>query len=1549
MALDGQVGLAWQASPGATSYQVYRGTSSTTINQLISPAGLSSTSFKDTTAANGTTYYYAVKASADGGQSGSEQITQSTPRARSCSTGNAVVVENCFPGTTAWKSPDATRSYDRGIDGFLSESSVNAGGSAELRVQLDWEAPWHIEIYRTGWYGGAQGRLVSVIPGFVGAWPPDCNINDTTGLGDCSSWARTATITTTSDWQSGVYLIKMVRDDNGRYDEAVLVVRKDGSHSDVLHGIPTSTYQAYNRYNGKSLYSGLSNAPTTISGTNRAVKVSFDRPYSQPYQGAAMHDWYTRTDVAIAGWIERQGYDTTYIASEDLHTNGAQLTNHKVYVTGAHDEYWSQQMRDALTAARDAGVSLFVPGSNTGYWRVRFEPSPVTGRANRVMVGYKTVESGPADPVSPTTTFRHPDINKPENALLGSMYVGENLTKDFPLFVSAAQGNHRIWRYTSLSSLAPGTTDSVGTALVGWEWDARVSNGLQPAGVEVLAATPVNGQILQNNGAFQSPGTATQESTLYRAASGALVFNAGTINWWRGLANNVHGAGEADSRIQQATMNLLADMGVMPTTPAGTMTVDDPGPPSVTSTVPADGATAVQPNLPVKVTFDKGLDPETVDGSDFALTSATGDEVLLTAAVDGTGRTVTLTPSDAFDPFTLYTLTVKTSLKTYLGTPPASQATLTFSTGQGTPPVALQLTPAANAINAPTDVTVQVRFDRRMNPATINGTTVSMQRVSNGVAVPATVTYDAATRSARVTPSSRLAEGTAYTVLVTTGVQATDGVAMTDPVSWNFTTGTNLTVAIRTPAPLASGISPATDVRAVFTRAVDLGTLNASTFTLTGPAGAVPAQITYNATTRTATLTPNAPLSLMATYTASISGAVHAVDGGPLDATTWTFTTATTPPPAPVVTELGPASGAVGVANGASVRATFDRPLDAASVNGQEFTLTPAGGPQVAATVTYDAATQTATLRPSGTLEVGTTFTAELRSGIRSATGAPLASTVTWSFTTANCPCSLMGGQTPQETGLPVQDYRPGPGPFSYELGTKITVTTPVELTSLRFWKDAQETGTHVGRVWSATGTQLASVTYQNEKPSGWQRQALATPLALQAGQTYIISVGLNAFYAKTQGGLGGQMISGPMRSVADAKNGVYGATAGVFPTNSWASSNYFVDGVVRLPAEPRYGPQVQSVSPLDGATGAPTMPTVTARFVRPLNANSVNASTFKLLDEDGATIPATVSYDDAKQAAVLTPTAALTTGMPYTAVLTTGIRSDDETAMASTYSWSFTTVPPAPPTVTSVSPQDLATNITTTPAVTATFDQAMTASTITGASFKLTGPGGQAISATVSYDAATRVATLQPLAPLQASTQYTAQITTGVRSARDVALAAPSTWAFTTSACPCSLFGGAAPINRDGNLDVANGRPAAGGPYSLEMGVKVRVTSAASMKAVRFYKDANETGTHVGRVWTQDGTLLRTVAFTSETAGAGWQEQALDTPLALVPGQNYVVSVGMNTRFGMTAGTFWSERVSGPLRSVADGKNGVYADAAGAFPTKFWGASNYWIDAVVQ
>ena len=182
------------------------------------------------------------------------------------------------------------------------------------------------------------------------------------------------------------------------------------------------------------------------------------------------------------------------------------------------------------------------------------------------------------------------------------------------------------------------------------------------------------------------------------------------------------------------------------------------------------------------------------------------------------------------------------------------------------------------------------------------------------------------------------------------------------------------TVTARTPAVDATGVAVGDPVTATFSDAVQ--GVGPTTFTLKAGTTAVAATVTYDAATRIATLRPTAALAANTRYTAALTGgasAIRTMAGTPLANVSWTFTTAApADTAAPTVTARTPAAGATGVAAGAPVTATFSEAVT--GVDGATFTLK-AGSAAVAATVTYDAATRIATLRPTAALAANTRYT----------------------------------------------------------------------------------------------------------------------------------------------------------------------------------------------------------------------------------------------------------------------------------------------------------------------------------------------------------------------------------------------------------------------------------------------------------------------------------------------------------------------------------------------------------------------------------------------
>ncbi|HSX06719.1 MAG TPA: DUF4082 domain-containing protein [Candidatus Saccharimonadia bacterium] len=143
------------------------------------------------------------------------------------------------------------------------------------------------------------------------------------------------------------------------------------------------------------------------------------------------------------------------------------------------------------------------------------------------------------------------------------------------------------------------------------------------------------------------------------------------------------------------------------------------------------------------------------------------------------------------------------------------------------------------------------------------------------------------------------------------------------------------------------------------------------------------------------------------------------------------------------------------------------------------------------------------------------------------------------------------------------------------ELGVKFTPQVSGTATGVRFYKDVTNTGTHIGHLWSSTGGQLASVTFTGETASGWQNANFASPVQLTAGTTYVVSyyapVGQYSYDSANSsdpGNLSTTYTSASGNLVAPSSsdaggNGVYmytSSASGVFPTNSYGSSNYWVD-----------------------------------------------------------------------------------------------------------------------------------------------------------------------------------------------------------------------------------------------------------------------------------------------------------------------------------------------------------------------------------------------------
>ncbi len=868
---------------------------------------------------------------------------------------NEIVLENALPGNppSEWEVSGAG---DPSIQGFATDISVDQGGTIEFKVDTD-AAAYRIDIYRLGWYGGNGARKVAtVLPSvLLPQLQPTPLYDGATGLTDCGNWAVSASWAVPSTAVSGIYVARLVRTDTDGASHVVFIVRDDDGASDLLFQTSDATWQAYNTYGGNSLYVGAG------LPYGHANKVSYNRPFVT--RGGPLEDWVFNSEFPMVRWLERNGYDVSYSTNIDTERRGAEILEHKAFLSVGHDEYWSAGMRGAVTAARDAGVHLAFFSGNEIYWKTRYEPS-TDGSATpyRTLVCYKEGTLGELacgnkcdpDPNVWTGLWRDgcaysppADGCSPENALTGQIsWDGSTGTIEVP----GTYAGHRFWRNSAVASLAPAATLALTPSSLGYEWDPDQYPGSYPAGRVRLSTTQFNGK--------------THHLSLDRAPSGALVFGAGTVQWSWGLdGTHDRGASTPSTAMQQATINLLADMGVQPETVMAGMVL----------------ATAVTDAVPPVTTIGFPLEGAALQG----------------------GVTIT-----------------------------------------------------------------------------ISGTSIEAAGVVAGVEV------------------------------------STDG-----GTTWAVAQGGTAWTHVWTP-----GASGAVTILA---RAVDdMGNLEAPG-------------------------TPGSPAS-----------AVN-------------------------VTVLPPVA--------------------------------------------------------------------------------------------ANCPCTIW----PPDIAVGPDENDGG----AVELGVKFRSDEAGAITGARFYKHPAATGTHVARLWTSTGTLLATATYTGESPSGWQQVAFGTPIAIDANTTYIISTHFPAgHYASSIGYFASSGYDRvPLHALAsgiDGPNGVYKYGAGgVFPNETFSSSNYWVDLVFDNETGPDLTPpSVTAIVPGNGASGVAVGTTVTVTFNEAMNAATIDGASFELRTAGNALVPATVAYNAGTLTATLTPSAALEYSSSYTARVLTSVTDAAGNALAAVQAWTFNTSGPPPP-----------------------------------------------------------------------------------------------------------------------------------------------------------------------------------------------------------------------------------------------------------------------------
>jgi hypothetical protein len=456
--------------------------------------------------------------------------------------------ENEKPGTTDWllkntRVDPKTKYRCPWVEGYCSHTSLRAGDTLSIMVSTNPPSPFVIDLYRLGYYGGKGARHMERLGPFKGAVQPEPEVGDER-LRECR-WESATKLAIPKDWPSGVYLGKLTAEKDGLQSYVIFIVRDDRA-CDFLFQCSDTTWSAYNRWPDQwSLYDDGKKQWYWGPG----VRVSWDRPYGKYCQvvDAPLSQGsgeFLLWEFPLAFWMEKEGYDLSYVSNVDTHADPKGLLRAKGWLSVGHDEYWSLEMYNNVKAAIAAGVNVAFLSADTCIGLTTFLPSAAKV-PNRVIS--RVGNFGPR--MEEWAKNGAPEVLKLKQGPDQAALIGARDVYPYSGGGDWVCRREKHWLFTGT-----GMKDGDGIpGLVGWEWHGEPA---KIPGLEVVAEGPVRLGKTEK----------TFAATIYPGPKENFVFNAATIWWSDGLSAppgyvrpSAHGAKPKgpDPRVQKITANLL--------------------------------------------------------------------------------------------------------------------------------------------------------------------------------------------------------------------------------------------------------------------------------------------------------------------------------------------------------------------------------------------------------------------------------------------------------------------------------------------------------------------------------------------------------------------------------------------------------------------------------------------------------------------------------------------------------------------------------------------------------------------------------------------------------------------------------------------------------------------------------------------------------------------------------------------------------------------------------------------------------------------------------
>jgi hypothetical protein len=487
---------------------------------------------------------------------------------------NPTARENLRPAAQGWWVPMPQQAQNHEIEAYTDQASYEREDFVQVMASTAREEdPVDWMLLRTGWYGGAGARKIAS-GSFAGHRQPLPPRATATEAARCH-WAPSFTIELPSHAVSGVYVLRL---DNRRTKTSYLttfVVRDDARQADLTVQRSDFTDAAYNNWDGESnLSSWYFGAPF----------VSLDRPMRTPYSlgfDMSYSAGYFTYEVSLVRFLERQGYDVKYVSDAD--TDARAIAKTKAFLVAGHDEYWSDEMRDHVEGARNSGVHLGFFGSDMLDGEIAFTDPRTFSPA---FPGTTIKRTWAQKPIA----LAKPPHDNPSDTLTGT-HLGDWCGDVHPDCLETGDG-HPFARLGESDTFRLAEAHPVLRELplekrvlprsVGYEYEIPLAD---------LSPLPFVPAILARAPAITVHG---QKPVMlaYQTSSGTRVFNAGSmqinhgLDGWAGRAAFRLRGGEAhcdrgekdcfdaeNPAIQQLAVNVLADFGAQPSTPAASISL----------------------------------------------------------------------------------------------------------------------------------------------------------------------------------------------------------------------------------------------------------------------------------------------------------------------------------------------------------------------------------------------------------------------------------------------------------------------------------------------------------------------------------------------------------------------------------------------------------------------------------------------------------------------------------------------------------------------------------------------------------------------------------------------------------------------------------------------------------------------------------------------------------------------------------------------------------------------------------------------------------------